>query len=97
MTLSRLYAQKVILASLVLHFSCHVVQATSPQTEKADPARYLEHVRFLASPNLEGRAAGTEGLETAADYIVKQFESLGLEPGAGDGSYLQPFIVTTGA
>lgn len=59
------------------------------------PQRYLEHVKFLASPELEGRGAGTAGLEKAARYIAEQFRALGLSPPAGD--YLQPFPVTTNA
>jgi len=63
----------------------------------ADPERYREHVRFLASPEQEGRGAGTEGLERAAAYITQQFEAVGLKPAGADGSYLQALVVTTGA
>jgi Zn-dependent M28 family amino/carboxypeptidase len=48
------------------------------------------HVRFLSHDLLEGRAPGTAGAEIAAQYIASQFELLGLEPGAADGSYFQP-------
>lgn len=61
-----------------------------------DPNRYLEHVKYLASPELEGRGAGTPGLETAAAYIARQFAALGLRPPEGN-TYLQPFPVTTNA
>ncbi len=74
-------------------------------TAHAEPARltqveagqYLEHVKFLAAPERQGRGAGTEGIHQAAEYIVEQFKSIGLKP-AGEGkSFLQPFTVTTGA
>jgi hypothetical protein len=60
------------------------------------PQWYLEHVKFLAAPELEGRGAGTAGLEKAARYIADQFRAFGLIPPAG-GDYLQPFPVTTNA
>jgi hypothetical protein len=47
------------------------------------------HVQFLADDKLEGRNVGSKGYETAADYVVSQFERAGLAPGAGSG-YSQP-------
>ncbi len=61
-----------------------------------DAARYLDHVKYLASPALKGRGTGTPGLEKAADYIGKQFRSYGLKPVDGLG-YYQRFPVTTNA
>jgi hypothetical protein len=61
-----------------------------------DPQKYLEHVKYLASENLQGRGSGTPGLEKAADYIARQFRSLGLKPVSGR-DYFQPFRVTTNA
>ncbi len=61
-----------------------------------DPARYIAHVKYLASPELKGRGAGTKGLEKAAAYIAAQFRSFHLRPVEGN-SYFQPFPVTTNA
>jgi hypothetical protein len=47
------------------------------------------HVQFLADDRLEGRDVGSKGYEAAADYVVRQFERAGLEPGVGS-SYSQP-------
>ena len=77
--------------------SIAAIAAPARPPHKADEARYIEHVKFLASPELKGRAAGTPGLERAAAYIADQFKRTGLEPGAGGHSYLQPYTVTTGA
>jgi Zn-dependent M28 family amino/carboxypeptidase len=52
-------------------------------------------VYFLASDRLEGRGVGTDGLDVAADYIATRFQSLGLRPLPGLGSYFQPFEMTT--
>jgi hypothetical protein len=61
-----------------------------------DADRYLEHVKYLASPELQGRGTGTPGLEKAAEYIARQFKELRLRPGAGK-DYFQRFPVTTNA
>src|SRR5207253_9261092 len=48
------------------------------------------HLKYLADDELEGRAPATRGGRLAVKYIAAQFEAMGLEPGAADGSYLQP-------
>src|SRR5690242_2568740 len=72
--------------------------ATAPPlaVAKADAARYDETVKTLASPEMEGRGAGTKGIERAARMLEERYRSLGLEP-AGTEGYFQPFTVTTGA
>src|ERR1700690_2512469 len=64
--------------------------------DSADPKRYLEDVKTLSAPALEGRGAGTKGIALAANYIEDRYRSLGLQP-AGTKSYFQPFTVITGA
>jgi len=63
-----------------------------------DIERMKADVEWLASPEREGRGAGSRGLEAAANYIAVRFERLGLAPlmpGArGDDRYLQPFTMT---
>jgi len=63
---------------------------------QASPERYAKDVTTLAAPNMQGRGAGTRGLDRARDYIQKRFAALKLQP-AGTQGYLQPFTVTTGA
>ncbi len=53
------------------------------------PEALHAHVAFLASDALEGRGSGTRGHALAAAYVAAQFEGLGLEPGAPDGSWRQ--------
>jgi hypothetical protein len=53
--------------------------------KKIDEKVLQAHVAFLASDELEGRAAGFPGNEKAVAYLVQQVEKLGLQP-AGDGS-----------
>lgn len=51
----------------------------------------LVHMAILASPGMEGRAAGSEGAGKAAEYIANEFRKTGLRPGGTGDSYLQPF------
>ena len=95
--LTRTSSTRLLRGGLALAFSIAAIAAPARLEQKADKARYIEHVKFLASPELKGRAAGTPGLEQAAAYIAGQFKRAGLEPGADGNSYLQPFTVTTGA
>jgi len=52
-----------------------------------------EDVTFLASDELEGRKTGTESEQKAAQFIVEQFTSIGLNPSGTDGFY-QSYEVT---
>ena len=47
-------------------------------------------VRYLASPELEGRGVGTGGIGLAAGFIARKFQEAGLAP-AGEDGYLQAF------
>jgi hypothetical protein len=58
--------------------------------------RYLNNIKYLASPELKGRESGSPELEKAAQYIANQFKADGLKPLDGK-SYLQPFEITTSA
>jgi hypothetical protein len=62
----------------------------------ADSQRYLQDIKALTTPAMEGRGDGTKGLTRAERLIEKRFQSLGLKP-AGANSYAQPFTVITGA
>jgi aminopeptidase YwaD len=83
------------LRALVLIASLLALQAFA-DAPAANPQRYLNDAKILAAPDMEGRGAGTKGIDRAAHYIEQQFKALGLEP-AGNRSFEQPFTVTTGA
>ena len=65
-------------------------------TNSVDPKRYLDDVKSLSAPKMEGRGAGTKGIDLAAHLIEERYRSLGLQP-AGVKSYFQPLTVITGA
>jgi hypothetical protein len=56
----------------------------------------LEHVQFLASPDLEGRGLGSPGLQKAGDYLVARFREMGLAPCGDAGGFTQAFSVPKG-
>jgi len=57
---------------------------------------FAAHVRVLASDEFGGRAPGTDGEQKTADYLVSQFQRLGLQPGNGDSWFQDvPMVATT--
>lgn len=70
-------------------------QDWKPSTTSLNAANQIEdkifrsHIRFLADDLLEGRGPGTRGDELAQLYIRSQLEVLGVQPGAGAGSWFQ--------
>ncbi len=70
---------------------------TAQAFDYVDPADYKQHVAILAHDALTGRGIGTPGIDLAAGYIAGQFASIGILPGAADGSYFQEFETVTGS
>ena len=63
------------------------------------PALLAGPIRFLADDSLEGRGPGTRGDQLTRLYLATQMQTLGLQPGAGEGLWEQPVAlvgVTTG-
>ncbi len=53
---------------------------------------FKSHTEYLASDALKGRGTGSSDIRVAADYIARQFESIGLRP-VSKGSYFQRFAI----
>ena len=68
------------------------VHSSSSYKYLLDKKSTLQHLNFLTSPQLAGRAAGTSQTKEVADYIAKEFEEYGLEPFRGINFY-QPFKI----
>ena len=83
--------------SRLLFFAVAGLASAAAATTAFDASRYLDHIKFLASPELKGRATGSPELEKAAKYIADHFRADGLQPVPGLSGYLQPFQVTTSA
>jgi len=92
---------KKVSNSLILVFFSIILAVTQAAAAvgnipAADPHRYLDDIKSLTTPQMEGRGAGTKGLTRAQHLLEKRYKSLGLEP-AGTNGYLQPFNLITGA
>ncbi len=85
------------LRRILLAFALTALLAgASTSIPQADSTRYLNDVKALASPEMEGRGAGTQGLTRAEHLLQKCYKELHLDP-AGLNGYTQPFTVVTGA
>lgn len=57
--------------------------------ERIRPEALRAHLEFLADDLLEGRGTGSRGHKLAVTYLRAQCQALGLQGGAGGGSFLQ--------
>jgi hypothetical protein len=84
------------LTTLVLLVSPLFLMAQKLKKADKQLAAHLQtHVQFLASDELEGRRAGSVGEMKAVDYIIKQYQALGLKPMGTDG-FVQAFPINEG-
>lgn len=87
----KLRSSNVALALLVL--SAPMVHAGGEAAATITEGELREHVRYLASDELEGRDTGSAGERLAGEYLAQAFARYGLEPVGEDGSYFLPFEV----
>ena len=81
---------RLLVATALLATAVHAA------TPSIDADRLLNHIKFLASDELKGRADGSPELERAGDYIAKQFTDIGLKPGGVGNTWFQPFELIAG-
>ncbi len=80
MRLSLLHAGALLLACLPC-FAADSLGISAP--------RILERTRIMASDEFEGRAPGSAGEEKTIQYLVREFQQLGLQPGHPKGGFIQ--------
>ena len=84
----------LLLFILVINFSC---QKTIKNTASIDPTidslLVKKHLYTLASDRMQGRKAGTSGIEKAASYIETEFKKIGLTFYDTLNSYRQTFTI----
>jgi hypothetical protein len=51
------------------------------------------HIAFLADDKLKGRYPGTEGYQTAVDYVIDQYKKKGLQPGGDNNGFTQKLFI----
>ena len=76
-------------AVFVVAGSIAVSACRSPENTSATGERWWADVKQLASDKMQGRGTGTEGYRNAAQYVVDEFQQLGLQP-AGIRTFFQP-------
>lgn len=79
----------LILFAFVLTYSQNI---SNPEITSEE---VKEHISYLASDQLKGRASGSIEIKEAADYMANEFKNYGLKP-IFNGKYLQefPFVKT---
>ena len=90
------HVHSLLIFTFILRTGLGAGPAPTVTTPAIDPDRFLNHIKYLASPEMRGRATGSPELEKAADYIARQFRDIGLKPLDANG-YFQAFPVTTNA
>jgi hypothetical protein len=86
--------QRGVLASLI---TVALFSITALGGNEAVEQRMRKDISFLASDSCEGRGVTTKGINLAADYIAGQFQQAGLKPGGVEGTFFQPFQMSSGA
>jgi Zn-dependent M28 family amino/carboxypeptidase len=86
--------KKIKNISLIILLGFLFVIRTNAKDDNALVKELEQHVKYLASDELQGRKPGTKGGDMAADYIAAEFQKLGLKP--IKGSYKQNFKIRTG-
>ncbi|MGA9365813.1 MAG: M28 family peptidase [Bacteroidota bacterium] len=83
--------------SLSLLFASLVLAQHNPNPSPDITAQeVLYHIKYLASDQLQGRRAGTEFADKAAEYVAEEFHQYGLKPVMSDGSFFQEFEFVSG-
>ncbi len=73
----------ILFVTTIAIFSC--------KEDKRKTVSLKEDVTVLAADTFNGRRTGTEGEKQAAEYIIKRFKDIGLEPKGYKGNYTQTF------
>ena len=60
---------------------------------RIDTNTIRSHIAFLADDKLKGRYPGTEGFQTAVDYVIDQYKKIGLQPGGDNNGFTQKLVI----
>src|SRR5688572_30238906 len=77
----------------LLALAAPVATSVAPQSPQVRDIQ--ADVRYLADDRLEGRKLGAPGADSAAEYIAKRFQRIGLQP--GPQGWFQSFTVDPSA
>jgi aminopeptidase YwaD len=82
------YCALGLLGLLLASLHCASAQVPTPEITAGE---LREHIKYLASDELEGRGSGTQGNVNAAIYIATQLKLSGLKPAGDNGTFFQSF------
>src|SRR5574341_571837 len=91
--LRRTSLRPALLLSIALVSGCSRPEPPAPPAGPLEDQITTEsltaHVKTIGSDEFEGRAPATPGGEKTQNYLAEQLKTLGVAPGAADGSYFQ--------
>ena len=61
--------------------------------DRVDTNAIRAHIAYLADDKLKGRYPGTEGFQTAVDYVIDQYTKIGLQPAGDNNGFTQKLII----
>ncbi len=61
--------------------------------DRIDTNTIRSHIAYLADDKLKGRLPGTEGFQTAVDYVTDNYKKIGLLPGGDNGGFTQKLVI----
>jgi hypothetical protein len=82
--------------SLLLVLAAASLPVGSHAQQTATASKTRAHVEKLASPQLEGRLAGSKGEALASEYLVSELQKIGAKPLPGQKEFRLPFEFTAG-
>jgi hypothetical protein len=78
-----------VVGLMLLRGSTGAISVYSRYARTFDGVRALQDVRALSMPQVEGRALGSLGMDTAAQWVAGRFEALELQPAGDEFDYFQ--------
>lgn len=79
-----------MIRSLAAGVALALLAASSAAAQDFSADRLSDGIRVLASDEFAGRRPGTVGETLTLEWLQRQYEVMGLEPGGPDGRWLQP-------
>ena len=91
LTVTMKYYSSAALYAFLLLFVSGCQSDVDRAAESITEQSLLNHIEVLSSDEFEGRAPATRGEELTIEYLVNELESIGINPGMTDGTYIQEF------
>ncbi|MCC5926723.1 MAG: M28 family peptidase [Bacteroidetes bacterium] len=90
--MKRMLIPAAVVCCLFLSF-CSSAPNLEPGLSQITEESLRHHIRAISDDSMMGRAPATRGEQMVVDYIIAEFEEIGIEPGMPDGSWVQHFPI----